>query len=1648
MSFFKKKEKKAPIKTVVLPTGGEIDAMVEALCKHANDQDSKVRKEITSSLIELGRKQYDLVLSSATNYLISNRSETSHRITLLKILEKIISCSREKMNPSLAEPMMDVCMSDMVREKNVVAEHQGQASTVLVSLGLRFPDYLMERLMAKFTTGTVPHYFIIKTLGDFALTNPLAVVPHLKSCFARLIPMLGSIKQDNIKWVCASTIAKFCEAIVTFEVDTNHTDMENENLKSKSFSGEILPAFEILFNNWLGSRKQKVRTVTLQAVGAMCAILAQEEFENQLPKIISSVLSMYKKDKEHLPITLGLCTILEVAIKDENRVLMPHLNNLLSGLHGLACQPPDMNDSNSIKNHNELLRCFGIMGIEYCDDVVTFLLGRLDPRISKSPVARNGTLNILRHLVTRLQDKMGEVKALLVSGIQPLARTEEVVEVKKTMAQLVIAMASHDYLRLEGGEASIEFIVTNCAITDTEIADYSIKKEKSKKSVGDSPEELRNICDNVLNLVTTTIPCMENALWPYLLELVIPPKYTSAMAILCKSLAFLASKKREEEADDYYIDFDVLVNIPKPPELVARLLVFLGVPLRRGRLGLRVLHLLHGIGPILNPDIADMWDNAIPKLAKYLQENSSDLEDWNSNSWEDLVLRLLSETIKVVGDEEWTMALGEELFKHLQTFYETDSDLKRTCFKHLGLVLQKLTKKVYIKEKLTEVFACVNHNDDLESLGCAQAFGYAGAAHLDIVLEKVNETVNSKPKKSGGFFSFGSSKSLDKGQPMVTAMIAYGYIASYASPSLLTTRLDVHIINNMKPHMKTTSNKKVQANIIKALDLIGKAVHPSNLGAAYRLKQRDELMEDLLEIVRPTKKKSEFCGNEMAKLGLISMNTLTLLEPPLPDTLEKSLLERACTFIEIGIPKKKKKEKKKKEKEEEAAPDAGTNKEIEAILDQLNDLLSSVLFMDCATTTFSRLFRVLTPYTNRENPLVRQRAVATTLVLLKKFVEYTNTNVGNRKEEKYFDKMGQNLAKLIPRCTDPAPQIRQKALEALGIMLFIDHMLRKRAEEGGEGDQVQPPAVLRPLNSLREKLASKSINEQYSVMQNLSQILAKTISPEDLPDLLFSLFSGLTDFELSSSSGTCVVLNGMIKLRGEELEERVPEILTGLLEEMDKITHEQTLNATLHAVRNLAHHHPLPVVNHLLGQKVPHSANVVKSFQVIAKDKDLVLGLVNHLIQILNYSLLMKEKGVGKKSFSPLPIPMSATCALSEIMQSEELQEFIQNNYALFVCTLMLRVGTCTGMGQALDQIIEAIRQFVECNKETEIKEMMDKTDGWSRLKGNRYCEVITDITHIVGEQHKDDVPTIFKFIYPFFKGNYPGHRLVTATVVAELVNHTYGNSELLQHLVNALLLGLSDAELKISCLRGLGNVVSAGKEEVDKYATTILDALGTCVDSPDEELAMEAMDGLSKVYELVEEGRVAPTLINLCHRIRPAFEKPNDRIRCSSFTLFGTLSRFGKHSLAEAPFFEQIHNHIPTLVLHINDPNEKVQQACKKTLRRFGPLMRATEVEQFLADTLKEGNASFEYDEFLMDFAKLLITHYTEGINFYVMTTIEFFSSSWTELRGSAATFVGALLGQLPREERMTLNTGMISQALIGLLKQKDPGVRLRCAR
>jgi len=67
------------------------------------------------------------------------------------------------------------------------------------------------------------------------------------------------------------------------------------------------------------------------------------------------------------------------------------------------------------------------------------------------------------------------------------------------------------------------------------------------------------------------------------------------------------------------IDFDKLVNVPKPHAIISRLLVVLSSPEERPLLGENILSFFKSMGPVLHSSVSDLWDDVVPKMVTYLK---------------------------------------------------------------------------------------------------------------------------------------------------------------------------------------------------------------------------------------------------------------------------------------------------------------------------------------------------------------------------------------------------------------------------------------------------------------------------------------------------------------------------------------------------------------------------------------------------------------------------------------------------------------------------------------------------------------------------------------------------------------------------------------------------------------------------------------------------------------------------------------------------------------------------------------------------------------------------------------------------------------------------------------------------------------------
>lgn len=265
-----------------------------------------------------------------------------------------------------------------------------------------------------------------------------------------------------------------------------------------------------------------------------------------------------------------------------------------------------------LKTYNEVQRCFLTVGSVYPEDLFGFLMSKC--RLKEESLTF-GAICVLKHLVPRLSEAWHSKRLSLVEAVKSLL-DEQSLSVRKALSELIVVMASHCYLVGPSGELFVEYLVRHCALSDYERTAHESSKEIQNRrlevKIGVvNPAELRAICEKGLLLLTITIPEMEHILWPFLLKMIIPRMYTSAVATVCRCISELCRHQTYNNTETVLSDCKARPDIPSPEELFARLVVLLHDPLERKQLATHILAVLYYLAPLFPRNVNLFWQDEL-----------------------------------------------------------------------------------------------------------------------------------------------------------------------------------------------------------------------------------------------------------------------------------------------------------------------------------------------------------------------------------------------------------------------------------------------------------------------------------------------------------------------------------------------------------------------------------------------------------------------------------------------------------------------------------------------------------------------------------------------------------------------------------------------------------------------------------------------------------------------------------------------------------------------------------------------------------------------------------------------------------------------------------------------------------------------------
>ncbi|XP_057860483.2 protein SHOOT GRAVITROPISM 6 isoform X4 [Cryptomeria japonica] len=1692
--------------------------VIQVLVGALGDESAMVRKAAMNALQENAPFNSIAILDCCTAvFRVGGRKGGSHITGVFQIMAFTVRVmNEEEIDMALMTKLVKVASSEMTVSKDLDTDWQRAASSLLVAIGTRLPDLMIEEVFLHLAGSAIAISAMVQTLAEFASAEALKFTPHLKDVLSRVLPVLGNIK-DAQRSIFANAIKCWCQAAWQYRLDVP---------SAPEFDHDVLAflhsAFDLLLRVWANSRELKVRLSTIEALGNMVGLINRAQLKAALPRFLPAILGLYKKVENAYVVTCSLHSLLEASLMSDSGPPLLDFEELIVVVNSLLpLASTNGNNTNcsefgwALKNYNEILRCFLTIGMLYHDDIFDFLMSKIN---SKEDLFKLGALCVLKHLLPRLSEAWYERRLVLIEAVKSLL-DEQDLSVRKSLAEasngdlikknqagsrtvfartvfartikpgqgrplpnpafqgkLIVVMASHCYVEGTCGELFVEFLVLQCAIAEEEVTQYRNQHEAFESTMGlhifhatktelrmgaVSPAELRTVSEKGLLLLTITIPEMEVILWPFLLKMIIPSNYTAAVATICRCISELA-RHRTAYGNPLLNEIKSHTDLPTAEEVFARLVVLLHNPLARDQLAARILTVLYYLAPLFPKNVILFWEDEIPKMKAYITdtEDSKGIDDskdetLQQETWDDMIINFFSESLDVIRDPKWTSSLGNSLCRQY-VLYNGDDEHSALLHRCLGMLLQKVDNRAYVREKLDWMYRKANIADKTNRIGLAKGVGLVAATHLDTVLEKLKNILDIEARSIfQRFFSLfmDSSNKPDLDDIHAALALMYGYTASYAPSTVIEARIDALVGTNMLSRLLHVRKAEAKQAVITAIDLLGRAViKAAESGASFPLKRRDQMLDYTLTLMAGDGSENLTDSNlELLHTQTLALNTCTTLvsvEPKLIFETRNHILKATLGFFTLP----------------NDPPDV-----VDPLINNLITLLCAILLTSgedgkSRADQLQHILKSIDQYVSSPIDHQRKRGCVTVHKLLMKFrclcssghcgfgclgtcihVRHSTDIVGQRIPSAAFFlpsreslNLGERVMAYLPRCADANSEIQKISAKILDLLFIISLSLPRPVGSTVDEDREISYIALTALEDVISIYNRDAMIDQSDAFHRIVSSVCILLTKEELVAALHGCVAAICDKVKQSAEGTVEAIIEFILKRGRELNETdVSRITQSLLSATVAITDKHLRHEVLNATCCLAEHTSAKIVfSELLSAaerdvmtkditRLRGGWPIQDAFYAFSQHDVLSMMFLDHIIDVLNQVPYYKED-IEKIEYTDqitMPsvvsgMPQAATLALSTLFRSggRISKKSVERRYAAVFCALALHFGSCHGLAiigvyQPLRTLLHTFQAFCECIGDQEMGKVLAK-DGEHLLGSEKWTETIGVLSKCVATKRPKEVEIICKLLWQSMNRSQRFQNEAAAAVLTEYVRSSEIPDSLLDQLVGVLssYIGNESPTVRRLCVSGLVKIPSS---VMIQYSSQVLSVIVALLEDPGEEVAYAAVQGLISVLELAHEDAVAPVLLNLCVRLRSLQVRLNSNMRCASFSAMGALSKFGVGAQREA-FLEQVHSSLPRLIFHVQDEETIVRQACKNTLRQILPLLDIENMISLVNSRAFNSDHRSDYEDIVRDFTKNLCEHFTDRTDTYMASAIQAFETTWPIIQANAAYFAGCMLSQL----------------------------------
>ncbi|XP_054824729.1 protein SHOOT GRAVITROPISM 6-like isoform X2 [Prosopis cineraria] len=1517
----------------------------------------------------------------------------------------------------------------------------------------------------------------------FKSGTALQFIPRWKGVLSRILPVLGNVR-DVHRPIFANAFKCWCQAAWQYNVDfPSHSPLDGDVM---SF---LNSAFDLFLRVWSTSRDLKVCAASVEALGQMVGLITRNQLKAALPRLIPTILDLYKKDQDTAFLaTCSLHSLLNASLLSESGPPMIDFEDLapiLSALLLVICVNTDGKEQVGLKTYNEVQHCFLAVGLVYPDDLFVLLVNKC--RLKEEPLTFSA-LCVLKHLLPRLLEVWHNKRPLLVEAVKSLL-DEQNLGVRKALSELIVVMASHCYLVGSSGESFVEYLVRHCALTDQNQSDIDnrLNKRVEMKIGVVTSGDLRAICEKGLLLITITIPEMEHILWPFLLKMIIPRTYTSAVAMVCRCISELWRHRSHDT--DMLSEYKNNAGMPAVEDLFARLVVLLHNPLAREQLATHILTVLYHLAPLFPKNINMLWQDEIPKMKAYVSDTEDLKQDVSyQDTWDDMIINFLAESLDVIQDSDWIMSLGNVFTKHYELYASGDEHvaLLHRC---LGMLLQKVNDRPYVRDKIDWMYIQADISIPTNRLGLAKAMGLVAASHLDTVLGKLKDILDnvgqSMLNRILSFFS-DSFRAEETDDIHAALALMYGYAAKYAPSTVIEARINALIGTNMLSRLLHVRNPRSKQAVITAIDLLGNAViNAAESGIPFPLKRRDQLLDYILTLMGRDDNDGFADYNELLRtqaLAISACTTLISVEPKLTVETRNHVMKATLGFF--------------------AVPNDP--------VDVANTLIENLITLLCAILLRSgedgrsraelllHVLRQIDQFVSSPIEYQRKRGCLAVHEMLLKFrmvcvggycavgcrgicthnKQIDQTLYGNYSKlttafilpSREALCVGDRVIMYLPRCLDTNSEVRKISAQILDQLFSISLSLPRPATSSITSEDIELSyGALSSLEDVIAILRNDTSIDPSEVFNRIVSSLCILLTKDELLVTLHNCSVAICDKIKQSAEGAIQAVIEFVTKRGNELSEiDISRTTQSLISAIAYVTDKHLRMETLGAISSMAENtSPKIVFDEVLAtaerdivtkdiSRLRGGWPMQDAFYAFSQHMVLSTSFLEHVISVLSQASIFKgdlDSAADSHVVDSQPedgMLQAAILALTAFFRGGGKigKRVVEQNYASAISELMLQLGSCHGLAKSGQQeplqcLLTAFQAFCECVGDLEMGKILARDGGLS--ENESWVNLIGDIAGCISIKRPKEIQSICLFLTKSLDRLHKYHREAAAAALSEFICYS-GVKSFLGHMIEVLCQHVFDESSTVRrlCLRGLIKIPSIN---ILEYATQVLGVILALLDDSDESVQLTAVSCLLMILESSPNDAVEPILLNLAVRLRNLQASMNAKMRASSFAAFGVLSSYGMGAQREA-FLEQVHAAVPHVVLHLHDEDVSVRQACRITLKRVCSMMDGegllapVNTHSFLSDHRSN------YEDFLRDIAKHFIHYLPSRVDTYMASTVQAFDAPWPIIQANAVYFSSSILSLSDDPHVLTLYHTQVFGMLVGKMSRSPAEVvRATCS-